>query len=190
LGSQTPAPPELLYNQFVCKVAKLCATGYSWYGDKNRPIVSRIAGKIHRLILSKFDGSINEHRVTPWIRLFKKEPEGSAYNVTTLLQAFERIGEGDLGNSADYNRQTEIVTGYRIVFRTNNKLLGAGPIDLRKDDEVWVLAGLSEPVVLRPSLAKAQHVKTREFIGAAYVHGVMHGEVTGSSLPKENIILQ
>lgn len=171
-------------------MATLCGIGYKWYGDKGRPIAARITGKMHRLMLSKFERSINEPRVTPWIRLFREEPEGSAYNITALLQAFERIGEGDLGNSADYGRQAELVTGYRIVFRTNNKLLGAGPIDLREGDEVWVLAGLSDPVVLRLNLAKPQHVKTREFIGVAYVHGVMHGEVTGSSLPKENIVLQ
>lgn len=190
LGSQTPPTPEFLCNQFICKVATLLATGYKWYGDKGRPIPSRIAGKMHRFMLSKFDGSINELRVTPWIRLFKEEPEGSAYNVTALLQTLERIEEGDLGNSADYGRQTELITGYRIVFRTSNKLLGAGPVDLRKGDEVWVLAGLSEPAVLRPYLAKPQHVKTREFIGIAYVHGVMHGQATGSSSPKENIVLQ
>jgi hypothetical protein len=145
---------------------------------------------MHRFMLSKFDNSINEPRVSPWIRLFKEEHEGSEYNSTALSHTLERIGDGDLGNSADYGRQTELVTGYRIVFRTNNKLLGAGPVDAHEGDEVWILAGLSEPVILRPNLAKPQHFKTREFIGIAYVHGVMNGEITGSSLQKENIVLQ
>lgn len=190
LGSQTPAPPELLFNQFICRVATLCGVGYKWYGDKDRSITSRIAGKFHRFNLSKFDRSINECRVTPWFRLFKEEPKNSAYNVAALIQDFERIVDGDLGDYAEYHRQADIVTGYRVVFRTNNKLLGAGPIDLREGDEVWVLAGLSEPVVLRPSRAESQQVKAREFIGVAYVHGIMNGEAAGSSLPKENILLQ
>ncbi|KAH6699081.1 heterokaryon incompatibility protein-domain-containing protein, partial [Leptodontidium sp. MPI-SDFR-AT-0119] len=174
LGSQTPAPPDLLCSQFMKRVATLCVTGYNWYGDKGRP----------------FDASINEPRVTPWLRLFKEEPESSAYNSTSLSQACERIGEGDISDSADYVRQTEVVTGYRIVFRTNNQMLGVGPVDSREGDEAWILAGLSEPVVLRSNQAKPQHVKTREFIGGAYIHGVMHGEVAGSGLPKENIVLQ
>lgn len=190
LGSQTPAPPGLLLNQFVCMVATLCGSGYKWYGDKDRSITSRIVGKIHKFNIAKFDRSINEPRVTPWLRLFKEEPKGSAYNVDALLQNFERISNGDLGDYADYYRQTQVVTGYRVIFRTNNKLLGAGPIDVREGDEVWILAGLSEPAVLRPSRAKAQQVKVREFIGAAYVHGLMNGEVAGSTLLKENVVLQ
>ncbi|KAH9206111.1 heterokaryon incompatibility protein-domain-containing protein [Leptodontidium sp. 2 PMI_412] len=143
LGSQTPAPPDLLCSQFMNRVARLCGTGYN-----------------------------------------------SAYNSTSFSQTCERIGEGDISDSADYVRQTELVTGYRIVFRTNNQMLGVGPVDSREGDEAWILAGLSEPVVLRSNQAKPQHVKTREFIGVAYIHGVMHGEVAGSGLPKENIVLQ
>jgi hypothetical protein len=172
------------------KVTQLCGIGYKWYGEKERPIASRIAGKMHRFMLSKFDASINEPRVTPWLRLFKEEPEGSQYNSTSLLQAMERVEGGGLGDSADYGRQAELVTGYRIIFRTDNKLLGAGPVDGRVGDEVWILAGLSEPVVLRPISMTPQHVKTREFIGIAYVHGVMHNEATGSRLTKEKIVLQ
>lgn len=55
-------------------------------------------------MISKFGASINESRVTPWLRLFKEEPEESAYNITALLQTFERMGEGDLGDFADYGR--------------------------------------------------------------------------------------
>lgn len=53
---------------------------------------------------------------------------------------------------------------------------------------MWGLAGLSEPVVLRTKLGKCQNVKTREFLGIAYVRSVRRGELAGSSLPKENIV--
>lgn len=77
-----------------------------------------------------------------------------------------------------------------MIFRTKNKLLCAGPVDLQEGDEVQVLSGLSKLVVLRPKLGKCQYVKTRDFVDIAHVHRVMRGEVTGSSFPKENFVLQ
>lgn len=90
-------------------------------------------------------------------------------------------GDRDLSNFADYRRQSNIVKGYRIIFRTNNMLLGAGPVDTRKGDEVWILAGLSQPVVLRHSTAKSRAGLVREFLGTAYVHRVINGEAVNSN---------
>lgn len=56
-------------------------------------------------------------------------------------------------------------------FRTANTLGVAQP-SVRSRDEIWFLHGASTPVILRP-LATGEY----RFMGEAYVHGVMFGEV-------------
>ena len=46
-----------------------------------------------------------------------------------------------------------------------------GPADVVRRDEVWVLNGAKTPVVLR-KMGERRY----EFLGEAYVHGMMHGE--------------
>lgn len=46
------------------KVVTLYDIGYKWYRDKGRPIASRVTSKMHRFMIFKFDGFINEPRIT------------------------------------------------------------------------------------------------------------------------------
>jgi hypothetical protein len=65
----------------------------------------------------------------------------------------------------------DISIGWRRLFRSKNGFLGVGAKGLKVDDQIWILAGKSTPVILR-SLENG-HFK---FVGEAYVHGIMHGE--------------
>ncbi|KAK4210090.1 hypothetical protein QBC37DRAFT_448970 [Rhypophila decipiens] len=79
----------------------------------------------------------------------------------------------------DFYSQVQLSVADRAVFVTaGGETLGLGPGDARQDDQVWVLDGANTPVVLR------QHsrgngmgaVRYYQFLGEAYVHGMMHGE--------------
>ncbi|KAJ9156280.1 hypothetical protein NKR23_g1143 [Pleurostoma richardsiae] len=59
----------------------------------------------------------------------------------------------------------------RRIFRTRDNYLGNGPRSIEVGDEVWVLAGLKVPFLLRPQ-GNGRYLA----VGDAYVHGLMHGE--------------
>ncbi|KAF4635119.1 hypothetical protein G7Y89_g2986 [Cudoniella acicularis] len=69
----------------------------------------------------------------------------------------------------------------RKLFRTKKNLLGISAQSLIPGDQVWVLAGAAVPMVLRLKNKKW------EFVGEAYVHGIMNGEAVG---PVEDIYLE
>ena len=75
-----------------------------------------------------------------------------------------------------------------VVYLQNlniGDMLGLAPADACKDDEVWILSGAKTPVVLRRKGGGRY-----EFLGEAYVHGVMHGEASSvEDHPRINISL-
>jgi hypothetical protein len=64
----------------------------------------------------------------------------------------------------------------RRFFITSKGHLGSGPPDMRSSDLVCVLMGAKTPVILR----QARTEEGYEFVGTAYVHGIMHGEALGA----------
>lgn len=76
-----------------------------------------------------------------------------------------------------FSRAFGLVYGGRQLLTVDDKFLGMGTLSVREGDEVWVLAGLNAPAVLRMSDAAGHDGRAYEFIGSCYVHGLMHGEV-------------
>ncbi|KAK4185938.1 hypothetical protein QBC35DRAFT_502647 [Podospora australis] len=66
-------------------------------------------------------------------------------------------------------RHGQISTG-RAIFRTEMNYLGNGQNATLPGDQVWILAGVATPLVLRPD---GERFKV---VGDAYVHGLMFGE--------------
>ncbi|KAM5359124.1 hypothetical protein ACJZ2D_014730 [Fusarium nematophilum] len=64
----------------------------------------------------------------------------------------------------------------RRFFITARGNLGSGPPDMQEGDHICVLVGSKVPVILRDSGDKAG---CYEYVGHAYVHGIMHGEALG-----------
>jgi len=60
----------------------------------------------------------------------------------------------------------------RRFFITSKGHLGSGPIEMRDSDIVCVLSGFKTPVILR----KISLSDDFQWVGPAYVHGIMHGE--------------
>ncbi|KAM7205953.1 hypothetical protein V8F33_000783 [Rhypophila sp. PSN 637] len=77
----------------------------------------------------------------------------------------------------DFYSQVQLSVADRAVFVTaGGETLGLGPGDARPDDQVWVLDGANTPVVLHQHSRGMGAVRYYEFLGEAYVHGMMHGE--------------
>jgi hypothetical protein len=62
-----------------------------------------------------------------------------------------------------------------VLFRTREGLLGKSTKNVRKGDELWLIAGMPTPVVLRKPDSENYFKK----IDIAYVHGIMQGESVG-----------
>lgn len=69
----------------------------------------------------------------------------------------------------------------QAFFITTCGYIGLGPPNLRIGDEIWVLSGGQVPFVLRRHIGRGGLISfetdRRSFIGDAYVHGIMQGEV-------------
>ncbi len=75
------------------------------------------------------------------------------------------------GSWADYETAAREMSWNRSFFTTKKGYCGLGPNTLRTGDIVCVLHGSAVPSILRPKNELYQ------FIGEAYVHGIMEGEV-------------
>jgi hypothetical protein len=62
--------------------------------------------------------------------------------------------------------------------------LGIFPITSRTGDDIWAIAGVSMPLVLRRGGHEAWSL-----VGEAYVHGIMHGEVVSTMTAQEDVII-
>ncbi|OMP88004.1 Heterokaryon incompatibility protein 6, OR allele [Diplodia seriata] len=67
----------------------------------------------------------------------------------------------------------------RVLFKTDNGLIGLGPDYLSEGDEVWDLVGGDVPFLLRQESSDSDHGAGRHYrlVGECYVHGIMSGEL-------------
>ncbi|KAL1649111.1 hypothetical protein SLS58_001683 [Diplodia intermedia] len=67
----------------------------------------------------------------------------------------------------------------RVVFKTDDGLVGLGPDYLAEGDEVWDLVGGDVPFLLRQEPSDSDHGAGRRYrlVGECYVHGIMSGEL-------------
>ena len=72
----------------------------------------------------------------------------------------------------------------RTIFRTEHTRLGLGPKHMKPRDIVTIIIGTSVPIILRP-LPTGRF----EFVGEAYVHGIMDGEYMDTNPREESLVL-
>jgi hypothetical protein len=73
----------------------------------------------------------------------------------------------------------------RKMFRTGGNRLGTGYCSIVQGDEIWFLPGATAPVILG-LLASGNY----QFVGEAFVHGVMYGEVGPECRTHESITIE
>ena len=99
-------------------------------------------------------------------------------------------GDSIVLGSKSFSDSAKLACVKRRLFRTSNGLLGVGSESLRSGDQVFLTTGLDVPLILRPM---AGNLKTFQFVGVAYVHGIMHGEamelLSEGDTPFEDITL-
>ncbi|KAH7156782.1 heterokaryon incompatibility protein-domain-containing protein [Dactylonectria macrodidyma] len=141
---------------------------------------------VSRLTRANTDGSPVDLYLPPDVISGKARVVGNGL-VETGSQLFKRC----LSFATAYN----VAYGGRQLFTLGDRYLGTGPLSMRVGDEVWILPGLSTPAVLRQvgdaskaaledalaevSLGERDSACRYNFVGAAYVHGIMHGEAVG-----------
>jgi hypothetical protein len=142
------------------------------------------------------DQTPNEERrwekiMRPWRCLLETEPDHSPFRFEDFEdRLIAAVAQGGIPD--DYREtftQFEIdmraAGKSRRLFRTRQSWLGLGIKSLEIGDEIWILGGAEVPFILR----KLQH-GTYRLIGAAYVHGVMHGEAVELVTELQHITLE
>lgn len=81
--------------------------------------------------------------------------------------------------SAVFNSAYSQPNSGRKLFRTSSGLLGLGMRSVAVGDVVWAIENAQMAIVLRPSQSGVGN-GLMEFIGDAYLHGCMQGEMTQS----------
>jgi hypothetical protein len=76
---------------------------------------------------------------------------------------------------------------HMTLFRTSSGLLGLGQPSLQTGDSLWIIQGVSVPMVLRNAIVEDRLT----VVGPAYVYGIMFGEALGwEQLDHRLIILE
>lgn len=84
---------------------------------------------------------------------------------------------------AEYNQAFWSACRNRVLFVTESGRLGVGPQTLKGDDLVVILYGCDLPAILR----RCPNSDLHEFIGVAYVEGIMFGEAVEDPEAKEDV---
>jgi hypothetical protein len=80
------------------------------------------------------------------------------------------------GNKAQFLYEATERTRYRTVVLCDDGKLGLAPEKTESGDKVWVFMGASTPFVLRKLDGSDGGRNLYQFVGCAYIHGVMKGE--------------
>ncbi|KAJ4406457.1 hypothetical protein N0V82_010127 [Gnomoniopsis sp. IMI 355080] len=89
-----------------------------------------------------------------------------------------------LDNEASFRFQMVRVYRKRCLFRTKAGRLGLGPQSVKPGDTIHLLAGARTPYILRRRDGVDKMIDSFRFLGEAYVHGIMYGELA-SGLTKD-----
>jgi hypothetical protein len=107
-----------------------------------------------------------------------------------LYQILDRGDEEPVGSSWDV-QVTPVMQNFLLCLRgrrffvaEKRRLMGIGPLTLRKDDRIGIVLGASVPFIFRPVFGSRYRL-----LGPAYVHSIMDGQVLGNlgDIPFEQI---
>lgn len=92
--------------------------------------------------------------------------------VVLLRDLWHLFGHKPLIQEAEYNERRRL-SAERELFRSKDGQIGLAPRWAVRGDKICILQGGKAPVILRGTGEDGPY----KFIGEAYVHGVMHGEI-------------
>lgn len=123
----------------------------------------------------------------------KTDPTGIMPTQDDIRKAI-RVAQGSFDKLSSQNIETVSKYGHELtyyqhmcIFRTNNGLLGLGQPSLHTGHSLWVIPGVSVPMVLQTTDAEDRF----KIVWPAYVHGIMNGEVLNwDELDRQSIVLE
>lgn len=104
----------------------------------------------------------------------------------------ERIKVGDaerVKSKLDRGTHGSGMSPMTIFFISHQGHIGIGLEDTQVGDAVYVLFGGNVPFVLRETVEDQEMRGIFTFVGHAYVHGIMDGEVLEKDIPDEQVII-
>lgn len=119
----------------------------------------------------------------PGISQESSRPIGNGYVLTTSLVAHKLQGYISVyGN---------LYGGRQLMTFNDDRFLGLGSIAAKPGDEMWLIAGLHAPAILRPRPRDAEETGPRklEFFGASYIYGLMEGKIDIANKKLQDIVL-
>jgi hypothetical protein len=125
----------------------------------------------------------------PIRQLLEQEPDTSIFHIDIFQSEFGEavIAEDDYSNfewvrsscSRWWAGFLSHHGGCRRQLQDNDRRLCMGPTSGEIGDEIWVIAGLSAPCLLR-KVGTGKY----KFLGEVYIHGIMNGELADHNLLK------
>lgn len=91
-----------------------------------------------------------------------------------LQLTFQPTGEGHVGLAAS-SFGDRALNRMRLFRTKEGHFIGKGPQSVEVGDEICIIPGAQVPFILR----KIPGIEKWRFVGQTYVHGIMHGEVSG-----------
>ncbi|KAI7149083.1 hypothetical protein KC352_g28878, partial [Hortaea werneckii] len=95
----------------------------------------------------------------------------------------DESGAATLRNASRYDSAFWDVCRNRVLFATETGRLGVGPQTMKENDLASILYGCPYPVILR----RCPNCDLHEFIGVAYVEGIMFGQAVEDPEAKEDV---
>jgi hypothetical protein len=83
--------------------------------------------------------------------------------------------EAEISARSAFDQSRSVMDIRRRMITSDKGYFGLAPALTQPGDKICVLLGCSRPVIIR------KHSGSYEFIGPAYIHGIMHGEVMSAS---------
>ena len=177
-----PSTSDFFHDAMLLLLARCFADdkGNYRHGSDHAEVLPRLLEKFEALAKSKEDKSNMDpagflstfNKVgRSLVRLRETHENGANQNIRHLFAGVHRTSGADQLLNFDHRLCVTICHG-RCLFRTCGKRLGLGHLQVDVDDEFWLLAGGKTPYILRP-----KSTGRYQYIGDAYIQGVMLGEL-------------
>jgi hypothetical protein len=178
--SEQIQPEEVEINSIIARPNHRAAIQWLWstlpkdsrYGDEQARrdafTLCLVSGRYKHTSVAEDDMDLHHRIVAAYENLIKSIQDGA---VDERLRADARDFENDYTWTAKFRR----------VFTTEKGFYGIGPQLMQPGDVVAVPVGFKIPYILRP----VEGTTTYRLVGAAYVQGVMRGEVLDAHDPLE-----
>ncbi|RMY79653.1 hypothetical protein D0864_09011 [Hortaea werneckii] len=144
-----------------------------------------ISSRLGKVLIAGFDhldkpatDDLSVRGYVDWFKYLRRENSWPP-----LWGTVDESGAATLRNASRYDSAFWDVCRNRVLFATESGRLGVGPQTMKENDLVSILYGCPYPVILR----RCPNSNLHEFIGVAYVEGIMFGEAVEDPEAREDL---